>query len=58
MNQVRLATPTDITEFWKTETMGVSVPSCTCEAGKIFKKEKADVKVIEESYKLQGKGWL
>ena len=55
---VRLATPTDITEFWKTEAIGVSVPSCTCEAGKMSKEEKAELKLIEESCKLQGKGWL
>ena len=36
---VRLATPTDITAFWKTEAIGVSVPSCTCEAGKMSKEE-------------------
>ena len=34
---VRLATPTDITEFWKIQAMGVSVPSCSCEAGKMSK---------------------
>ena len=55
---VRLATPTDITDFWKTEAMGVSVPSCTCEAGKMSKEEKAELKLIDESCKLQGKGWL
>ena len=55
---VRLATPTCITDFWKTEAMGVSVPSCTCKAGKMSKEEKAELKLIEESCKLQGKGWL
>ena len=55
---IGLATATDITEFWKTEAMGVSVPSCTLEAGKMSKEENAELKVIEESCKLQGKGWL
>ena len=32
---VRLAEPVDITEFWKTELMGVSVSPCTCEATKM-----------------------
>ncbi|XP_068762300.1 uncharacterized protein [Montipora capricornis] len=55
---VRLATPTYITDFWKTEAMGVSLTSCTCKAGKMSKEEKAELKLIEESCKLQGKGWL
>ena len=32
---VRFAAPVDITEFWKTESMGVYVPPCTCEAVKM-----------------------
>lgn len=55
---VLLATPTDITEFWKTEAMRVSVPSCTCEAGKMSREGKAELKLIKESCKVQGKGWL
>ena len=55
---VRVATPTDITDLWKTEAMGVSLPLCTCDAGKMSKEEKAELKLIEESCKLQGKGWL
>ncbi|XP_067030552.1 uncharacterized protein [Acropora muricata] len=55
---VRLATPTDITAFWKTGAIGVSFPSYTCEAGKMSKEEQAELRLNEESCKLQGKGWL
>ena len=55
---VRLTTPTDITDFWKTEAMGVSVPPCTCEAGKMSKEEKAKLRLLEENCKLQGNCWL
>ena len=54
---VRLATPIDLTDFWKTESMGVSVSPCTCEAAKISQEERAELKLIEESCKLQGNMW-
>ena len=55
---VRLATPIDLTEFWKTEAMGVSVSPCTCEAAKMSKEERDELKLIEDSCQLQGNRWL
>ena len=31
---VHLAAPVDLTDFWRTESMGVSVSPCTCESFK------------------------
>ena len=50
---VRLAEPIDLTEFWKTESMGVSVSPCTCEAC-----ERTELKLIEDSCELQGNRWI
>ena len=55
---VRLAEPVDLTEFWKTESMGVSVSPCTCKATKISLQERAEMKMIEESCQLQGDKWI
>ena len=55
---VRLAKPIDLTDFWKTESMGVSVSPCTCEAAKISKEERAELKLIEDSCELQGSKWI
>ena len=49
---VRLATPIDLTDFWKTESMGVFVSPCTCEAAKMSQEKRVELKVIEESCKL------
>ena len=55
---VRLTTPIDLTDFWKTESMGVSVSPCTCEAAKMSVAERAELKLIEESCQLQGNKWI
>ena len=39
---VRLAEPIDLTDFWKTESMGVSVSPCTCGAAKMSTEECAE----------------
>ena len=43
------ADPIDLTEFWKTESMGVAVSPCTCEAAKMSPEEAVKLKLIEES---------
>ena len=55
---VRLAEPVDLTEFWKTESMGVSVSPCTCKATEMSLQERAEMKMIEESCQLQGDKWI
>lgn len=32
---VKFEMPVDLTDFWKTETMGVAVKPCVCEADKL-----------------------
>ena len=54
---VRFAPPVDISEFWKTETMGVSVSPCTCEAAKMSPQDRAEMKIIEESCTLEDNKW-
>ena len=55
---VRLAEPVDLTEFWKPESMGVSVSPCTCKATEMSLQERAEMKMIEESCQLQGDKWI
>ena len=54
---VSLVPPVDLTDFWRTESMGVSVSPCTCEASKLSAQEREELKIIEESAKLQGNKW-
>ena len=53
-----LAEPVDLTEFWKTGCMGMSVSPCTCEAAEMSLQERTEMKMIEESCQLQGKKWI
>jgi len=51
---VRLAAPVDLTDFWRTESIGVSVSTCTCEAVELSAQEREVLKRIDESCQLQG----
>ena len=46
---VPLAEPIDRRDFWKTESMGMSVSPCTCEAAKMCLQEHAELKLTEDS---------
>ena len=39
---VSLVTPVDLTDFWKTDSMGVSVSSCTCAASRLSVQEREE----------------
>ena len=54
---VRLAAPIDLTEFWTTESMGVSISPCKCPPNKMTAEEQKGLKLIEESCNLEGKKW-
>jgi hypothetical protein len=54
---VRFAPPVDLSEFWTTESMGVSVSPCTCEAAKMSPQERTEMKIIEESCSLEDNKW-
>ena len=54
---IRLSQSVDMTEFWTTETMGVSIRPCTCEDVKLSAQEREELKIIEGSCQLQGNKW-
>ena len=55
---VRLVQPVDMTDVWKTESMGVSIAPCTCEGAKLSAQEREELKLIEESCQLQENKWI
>lgn len=54
---VRVASPVDITDFWKTESMGVNAQPCTCKADEMSKEERKELTLTEQSCKLEGNRW-
>ena len=54
---IRAATPVDLTSFWETESMGVSITPCTCKAAEMSTAEKQVLKEIEQSCDLHGNKW-
>ena len=55
---VKFSSPVDITDFWKTESMGVDVKPCVCEADKLSQIEREEAKIIEDSCEKVGDQWL
>lgn len=49
--------PVDLTEFWKTETMGVNAKLCNCTPDKLSEAERKEAKVIEDSCILRNNQW-
>ena len=58
VSRVSLAPPVDLTDLWTIESRGVSVLLCTCETSKQPAQEREEMKIIEESAKLQGNEWM
>ena len=54
---VRLAEPLDLSAFWRTETMGVEVKPCVCEADKLSQVEREEAEVISNSCRKVGNQW-
>ena len=54
---IRVATPVDVTEFWKTESMGVNVQPCNCKPDEMSTQERKELKLIEQSCELKEKRW-
>ena len=50
--------PVDFTDFWKTETMGVEVKPCVCEAGKMSEAERREYEVIAASCQKKENQWM
>ena len=55
---VKYAMPVDLSDFWKTETMGVEVKPCICEADKLSQVEREEAEVISQSCQKVGKQWM
>ncbi|XP_033107232.1 uncharacterized protein LOC117109097 isoform X2 [Anneissia japonica] len=55
---VKFSTPVDLTDFWSTESMGVTVKSCFCKADKIGSVEAGEAKIISNSCTKLGDQWL
>ena len=55
---IKLTTPVDLTDFWTTKTMGVSIKPCYCDAGKLTQIERHEAKIIEDSCQKMGNQWL
>ena len=55
---VKYTAPVDLSDFWKTETMGVEVKPCTCDADKLSQLEREEKRVIEESTQKIGNQWM
>ena len=55
---IKLETPVDMTDFWTTESMGVSGKTCNCANGKLSQIEREEAKIIEDSCMKMGNQWL
>ena len=55
---VKFEMPVDLTDFWKTETMGVAVKPCVCEADTLTQIEREELRVIENPCKKVGNQWM
>ena len=51
-------TSVDLAEFWTTESMGVEVKPCVCEADKLSQVEREEKIMIEQSAKKVGNQWM
>ena len=55
---VKFTAPVDISEFWKTESMGVLVKPCVCEADKLSQVEREEKVLIDKSAQKIGNQWM
>ena len=56
--RVGASVPVEMTEFWSTESMGVEIQPCLCEAEKLSQAEREEGKMIEESCRKSGNQWV
>ena len=50
--------PVDLSDFWRTESMGVEVNPCVCEADKLSQVEREEAEVISRSCQKLGQQWM
>ena len=48
----------DLSDFWKTESMGVDVKPCVCEADKLSQVEREKAEIISKSCQKIGQQWM
>ena len=56
--RVGVSAPVELNEFWSTESMGVEIKPCMCEAEKLTQVEREEGKIIEDSCKKSGNQWI
>lgn len=55
---VKLSAPSDMTDFWSAESIGVAIKPCDCESDKLSPVERKEAKIIEDSCQRIGTQWL
>ena len=55
---VAYAKPLDLTEFWKTEAMGLEVKPCICDTDKLSQVEREEGEIISRSCRKVGEQWM
>ena len=53
-----VSVPVDLSDFWTTESMGVSVKPCICDTDKLSPVERHEAKVISDSCEKLNNQWL
>ena len=55
---LRFKETVDLSDFWTTESMEVTVKPCTCDADKLSQSEREEKRVIEASAQKVGNQWM
>ena len=55
---VRVAAPVEMSDFWKTEAMGVEVKPCVCENDKLTQAEREKAEIISKLCEKIGNEWM
>ena len=56
--KIQMETPIDLADFWTTESMGVSIKPCSCNAEKLSQIERKEAEIIENSCQRVNNQWL
>ena len=55
---VKNINPVDLSDFWTTESMGVQVDPCVCDATKLSQRDREEKIMIENSARKVGNQWM
>ena len=56
--QVKKINPVDLSDFWTTESMGVQIDPCVCDATKLSQLDREEKIVLENSARKVGNQWM